>query len=87
VIGLGDKAILNNVTVRRNDSNGNLGMLYNNGQNSSFLNCKFGPTVAAHGIVDIAMNGTLTVSNCLFSGISSAITQLACRIGRRPSTL
>jgi hypothetical protein len=73
VIGLGDKAVLNNVTVRRNDGNGNpLVMLYNNGQNSSFLNCTFGPTVAAHGIVDIASpGGTLTVSNCLFSGISS----------------
>src|ERR1043165_4133286 len=87
VIGLGDKAILNNVTVRRNDGNGNpLVMLYNNGQNSSFLNCKFGPTVAAHGIVDIANpNGTLTVSNCLFSGISS--NNYAIGVSDRPQTV
>src|SRR5262249_26228552 len=44
----------------------------NNSQNSTLLNCTFGPTVGAHGIIDIATGGgTLTVSNCVFSGISS----------------
>ena len=72
-IGLGDNSILNAVTVSRNDNNANpLVLVYSNAQNSSFLNCAFGPTVAANGISESAApGGTLTVSNCVFSGISS----------------
>jgi hypothetical protein len=75
VVGVGEKTIFNNVTVTRNDNNtagDPLVFIYNDGQNSSFLNCTFGPSVNGNGISESATaGGTLTVSNCVFTGTST----------------